>query len=58
MMKLIYKNSEVLETVNYFLKKYAIRDVQLGSKYTSDIQTFERKNHQKFTSCQNKVLAN
>ena len=56
MIKLIYKNSEGLETINYFLKKF--RDVQLGSKYTSDSQTFEKKTQQKFTSCQNKLLAN
>ena len=30
-----------------------IRYVRLGSKYTSDIQTFEKKTHQKFVSCQN-----
>ena len=27
------------------------------NKYTSDIQTFERKTQQKFVSCQNKLLA-
>ena len=36
----------------------SIKDIQLGCKYTSDIQTFERKNQQKFISCQNKLLAN
>ena len=35
-----------------------MRDVQLGSKYTSDISTFEKKTQQKFFSCENKLLAN
>ena len=45
-----------LKAVNYFRKKKP-SDVRLGSKYTSDIQTFERKTQQKFVSCQNKILA-
>ena len=38
--------------------KNSIRDVRLGSKYTSDVQTFERKTQQKFVSCQDKLLSN
>ena len=54
----ICKNNWGLEAVYYFLKKYSIRDVQLGSKYSCDTQTFERKTRQKFTSYQNELLAN
>ena len=39
-----------------FLQKYSILDLWLGSKNTSNIQTFERKSQQRFVSCQNKLL--
>ena len=39
-MKFICENSQVLKAVNNFRKKNSIRDVRLGIKYTSDIQTF------------------
>ena len=40
------------------IAKNTIKDDRLGSKYTSDIQTPERKTQQKFVSCQNKLLIN
>ena len=41
-----------------FSHKYPIRDIQSSSKYTSDIQTFEKKTQQKFTSCRHKFFVN
>ena len=38
------------------MQKYSILDLWLGSKNTSNIQTFERKSQQRFVSCQNKLL--
>ena len=32
-----------MKAINYFREKKFIRDVRLGPKCTSDIQTFERK---------------
>ena len=45
-----------MKAFNYFREKNSIRDVRQDSKYTSDIQTFERKTQQKSVSCKNKLL--
>ena len=46
-----------LFTILLISHKYFIRDVCLGSKYTSDIQTFEMKTQPNFISWQIKLLA-
>ena len=54
----IYDEAYWRKQLGKIVKIFHLRRPRLGSKNTSDIQSWERKTQQKSISCQNKLLAN